>query len=107
DVVVKQTNSVRLWGQIKDCNGRPVPYALIKLLVPCYVQGRMEYRGVAHTAADCNGFYQFDLCVKDQPTKYRLLVGKAAVGNERVDNGVVTCNPCNAPDICIQNPCGN
>lgn len=99
DIYVREFESVRLWGQIKGCNGKPVPYALLKLVKvikkPC---GTCEYHGISHSISDCQGFYQFDLCAKEKNAKYKILVSKAVVGRERVilsNDG--NCNACSTP----------
>lgn len=95
DIVVEREKCVRLWGQVKDCDGNPVKDALVKLLKPVYRYGKIEYVGVAHTITDCLGFYQFDLCPEDEKTKFRVIVGKASKGNERyIDDEGGICNPC-------------
>ena len=94
DVVVAKERCVRLWGQIKDCEGKPVKDALVKLLKPIWKYGKMEFVGVAHTMTDCLGFYQFDLCPDEENTKFRVIVGKATKGNERIITTGSICNPC-------------
>lgn len=101
DVVVSPAlRTVRIWGQIKDCEGRAAANTLVKLVRVIYVCGKMEYEGVAHTMSDCEGFYQFDVCLDDENCRYKLLVSKAATGNERVvcDDG--NCDPCNPCEPC-------
>lgn len=100
DAVISYRNSVRVWGQIRDCDGNPVPYAylkLVKLVDTTYV-------GVAHTISDCMGFYQFDICPCTDGTNFKLIVGKASKnGREKVVSTGITgtnCNPCNAPAPC-------
>jgi hypothetical protein len=97
DIRVGKTkkNCIRVWGQVKDCEGRPVPEAQVKLLKSYYYHGNIEFEGVAHTTTDCLGFYQFDVCLEDEHTKFRIIVGKASTGGkERVINGKGICNPC-------------
>lgn len=101
DVVVESAakegpcNIVRLWGQIKDCQGNPVPHALLKLVkVVCTTAGK-EYQGIAHTVSDCEGFYQFDLCYCDGSECYKILVSKAYTGPEQViETGGGNCHAC-------------
>lgn len=102
DIVVARKKSIRVWGQVKDCNGQPVSCALVKLLRPVYVRGRVEYEGVAHGVTDCMGFYQFDLCdcCDDHNKKFRVIVSKAAVGGERVISSNGLCDPCNPKNDC-------
>ena len=107
DVTVDTRNTVRLWGQIKDCNGKPVPNAYLKL-VKMTSNGLV---GVAHTISDCLGFYQFDICPNKDGCKFTLLVGKAAMGKERVISGGpngsshANCNVCQpTPDFCPPYP---
>lgn len=94
DIEVSRKNTVRLWGQIKDCEGKPVEGALVKLLKQTVVCGKPNYVGVAHAVTDCLGFYQFEICTCHSSTKYRILVGKAAIGSEKIINSTGTCNPC-------------
>ncbi len=105
DIVVSEFNSVRLWGQIVNCNGEAVSNALLKLVkivVDC--NGKCLYQGIAHTVSDCNGFYQFDLCVDDPCAKYKVLVNKSATGTERViEDNTGNCNACVSPSY---TPCG-
>ncbi|MEG0013673.1 MAG: hypothetical protein RR324_02380 [Cellulosilyticaceae bacterium] len=98
DVVVESTNGsnvVRLWGQIKDCNGKPVANALLKLVkVVCSAAGT-QYQGIAHTVSDCEGFYQFDLCYCDGSECYKVLVSKAYTEPEQVIlTGTGNCKAC-------------
>ncbi len=106
DIVVSEFNSVRLWGQVVNCTGEPVANALLKLVKVVYdCAGKCVYQGIAHTVSDCNGFYQFDLCVDDPCAKYKVLVNKSAVGTERIiDTGTGNCNACTQPDY---TPCGD
>ncbi len=96
DIVVDEYSSVRLWGQILSCGGEPIADALIKLVRVVYdCHGRCVYQGISHTVSDCQGFYQFDLCVDEPDAKYKVLVNKTAVGTERiieVDGG--NCKAC-------------
>lgn len=95
-----ECNVIRLWGQIKDCNGCAVPNALLKLLKVEKYKGKCEYKGVAHTVSDCEGFYQFDLCYCDGSENYKILVSRtSSVGDELImltDDG--NCNVCNRND---------
>lgn len=95
DVTVNYRDTVRVWGQIKDCNGKPVPYAYVKLLK----KTPNGLNGIAHTVTDCLGFYQFDICVCKEgfDNEYTILVGKASTGSEKVvSTGLkgANCNPC-------------
>lgn len=85
---------VRVWGQVKDCEGKPVPDAQVKLLKSYYYHGKMDFEGIAHTTTDCMGFYQFDVCMTDEHSKFRILVGKASTGKERVIHSKGICDPC-------------
>ncbi|MEG0229547.1 MAG: hypothetical protein RR640_02980, partial [Oscillospiraceae bacterium] len=72
DVTVGERRAVRVWGQIRDCQGRPIGKALLKLVRKINSCGRERYIGVAHTVTDCEGFYQFDVCV-DERGSYKIL----------------------------------
>lgn len=101
DVTVGHRDSVRVWGQIKDCAGNPVAHAYLKLIK---VSNNSQV-GIAHTITDCLGYYQFDICPcgENAGNNYRLLVGKASVGGgERTIASGVTgtnCNPCNGSGV--------
>lgn len=90
DIPVSSYNSLRIWGQVKDAFDNPVPYALLKLIRNT---GRQvsTYTGVAHATADCNGFYQFDICPDDVST-YKLLASRPNMGSELVINDP-NCSP--------------
>lgn len=109
DVVVKKTSpSVRLWGQIKDCDGYPISNALIKLVKVIICHGSYKYEGIAHTVSDCNGFYQFDLCSSDcRDNTYKVIVGKSIVSNEKVVDYEGNCDVCSNCDICDNCNCCN
>lgn len=81
DMHVKSFNSYRIWGQIVDEKNNPIPYALLKLIKLDH-NGKIRC-GIAHTVADCQGYYQFDLC--DKPNRddhYRIIVSKSNTGSE-------------------------
>lgn len=100
DIVVKQLEpSIRLWGQIKDCYGNPVKGCLLKLLKVVEKCGKVEYCGIAHTVADCEGFYQFDLPKPCYGARYKIIVSKAATGGERKIEDAENCNCC-TPNVC-------
>ncbi|MGL4740668.1 MAG: hypothetical protein ACRC41_07665 [Sarcina sp.] len=94
DITVGTRESVRVWGQIRDCDGNPVPYAYLKLIKET-TQGMF---GVAHTITDCYGYYQFDICRCTDGSRFTILVGKAARGREKVVSTGI--NGSNCPDIC-------
>lgn len=92
DITVNYRDSVRIWGQIRDCSNKPVPYAYLKLIK---VSSDGGYEGIAHTMSDCLGFYQFDVCPCQDGTCFRILVGKASVGGkETVLQPGANCNNC-------------
>ena len=95
DVYVSEMNTVRLWGQVLNCNEEPVANALIKLVkVMEDCSGKRVYQSVAHSVSDCNGCYQFDLNENDVTAKYVVMVNKSVVGTERVVQTMGCCNPC-------------
>lgn len=102
DIVVSEFNSVRIWGQIVNCNGEPVPNALIKLIRVSkdnYDKESCYYQGIAHTVSDCQGFYQFDINADSSKEQFKILVGKSATGTERVINpNTGNCNACSTND---------
>ncbi|MGL5354626.1 MAG: hypothetical protein ACRDA5_15140 [Clostridium sp.] len=106
DIVVGYHKSVRVWGQVKDCNGHLIPCAYVKLL-KVTPNGLV---GIAHTLSDCQGFYQFDICVSNDGCNFTIVVGSAATGNERVVSTGLAGTSCNSiinGNICNTNPCNN
>lgn len=96
DIVVSKKRSVRIWGQVKDCDDNPVPNVLVKLLKPIYCHGKLDYEGISHTISDCNGFYQFEICPCKEDKKYKIIVSQAAFGKERtLSDNMDNCNSCN------------
>lgn len=96
DIPVTTYESIRVWGQVVDHNGTPVPYALLKLIkcIDC------SYTGVAHTTADCQGYYQFDLC-PERCAHYKILASKSPTGQEYALNDPGNCpTNCDVPDPC-------
>lgn len=100
DIVVSEFCSIRLWGQIKTCNGAPVKNALLKLVKVNVKPCGCEYQGIAHTVSDCNGFYQFDLCDIEKDACYKVIVGKASTGCERTISTQGNCQPCLLKSSC-------
>ncbi len=108
DIVVNEFKSVRLWGQVVNCYGRPVCNALLKLIkITSDRSGKCSYQGVAHTVSDCDGFYQFDLCADDHCSKYKVIVSKTATGPERTipyetaNCNTCQCNSCNGASVYV------
>ncbi len=100
DIQVDRRNTVRLWGQVKDCNNYPVKCALVKLVKIVYKNNVPCFEGVAHTVTDCMGFYQFDICSPYKEEKFKVIVSKPAIGRERKVNNE-KCNPCKHDCSCI------
>ena len=90
-IVVKERDSVRIWGQVVDCDNCPVAYALVKLLKEgC----NCNFESISHTMTDCNGFYQFDVCPEDQGREFVVLAGKDAESRESVASSGIRDNNC-------------
>lgn len=105
DVKVEEFQTKRLWGQIVNCEGRPVPNTLIKLVKVLRKSCETEYIGMAHTVTDCEGFYQFDICAKEE-SDYKIIVNKAVIGDEMViQTGGGNCNACDSCDYNTYQPC--
>lgn len=98
DLRVNRKRSVRIWGQIKDCDNIPVSGVLVKLLKVIKYSNKQDFIGVSHTVTDCNGFYQFELA-KCDGSDFKIIVSKDAVGKERTispsTNDCDTCDDCN------------
>ena len=105
DIVVSRSNTVRVWGQVKDCNNNPIANALVKLVKPVLINGCIEHDGVAHTLTDCAGFYQFDVETPKNNVRYKVLVGKATDGAEKTIYNTGNCQPCQPPPCNPQPPC--
>lgn len=96
DIKVAEFDSLRLWGQVLNCNCQGVSNVLVKLVRIICTENGEKYQGIAHTISDCNGFYQFEICREDRNFKYKVLVSKAATGPEVVyTNTNGECNSCN------------
>lgn len=95
DVTVGKANkTVRIWGRVTDCYANPVCGALIKLVKESCYCDEVKLVGVAHTESDCEGFYQFNVNPCEKGNAYKVIVSKAASGNERVISGGGNCKPC-------------
>ena len=104
DIPVSQYRSIRLWGQVRDSSGNPIPYALLKLVKS--TNGN-DYCGIAHTTADCQGFYQFDLC-PDDGAEYKILASKSNAGAELTMHNSGNCPTSQASyDPCSDCPCND
>ncbi len=97
DVKVSEYDSLRLWGQIINCENKPVANALVKLVKVVEAEHGTKLHGVAHTISDCNGFYQFEICPQDKNCKFKVIVSKANTGPEFVHQGLGDCDPCANP----------
>lgn len=96
DIIVSEINSIRLWGQVKNCHGTPVPNVLLKLVRVTKTCSGYKYDGIAHTISDCNGFYQFDVCYTPSGVCYKVIASKASIGPERIITST-NCEPCYNP----------
>lgn len=57
----------------------------IKLVKVEECNGGCEFKGIAHTVIDCEGFYQLDLCYCDGSECYKILVSRAvSKGNKAI-----------------------
>ena len=92
DILVSRVNTVRIWGQVKDCEGNAVSNALVKLVKPVEKCGHVEYQGIAHAITDCNGFYQFDIAPCSGNTNFKILVGKSTSATDRIITNKENCN---------------
>lgn len=102
DIVVKVVRCVRVWGQVITCEGKPVEEALVKLVKVICKDGKTRLKGIAHTVTDCKGFYQFDICEKEEKALYKIIVSKPAKGKEREICGLGECKPCDCkPCDCV------
>lgn len=111
DIMVEEFNAKRVWGQVVNCNNRPIANCLVKLVKIICENGQKYYKGIAHTITNCEGFYQFDIC-SDNCSCYKIIVNKSTTGTEAIiDNRGGNCNTC-SPNYCgpngeSYNPCNN
>lgn len=105
DIIVSEFNSIRIWGQVKNCNGQPVAHVLVKLLKVIKTCNGFKYEGVSHTISDCSGFYQFDICDNLSCNHYKILVGKSVCDPKKIviDSNCDLCN--NKCNKCTENNC--
>lgn len=76
DLEVKRKISFKLWGQVKDSQGKFVEDAFVILLKPKYIRGEIEYIPISTTVSDSIGFYQFDIEKLEKGLKYKVSVSK-------------------------------
>lgn len=76
DFIIEKKYLSKLWGQVKDTDGKCVEDAFVILLKPKYIKGIVEYFPIATTVSDCMGFYQFEIDSLEKGLKYRVSVGK-------------------------------
>lgn len=76
DFEVEKKTTSKLWGQVKDTDGRCVEGAFVMLLKPKYIRGNIEYVPIATAVSDCMGFYQFEIDQIEKGCKYKVSVGK-------------------------------
>lgn len=84
DITVSEVRSIRLWGQVKNYEGKPIAGAMVKLIKVFSCECNYEYQGVAHTLSDGRGFYQFDISPEEAGSCFKIIVSKVATGRERV-----------------------
>lgn len=89
-VVVQERDTVRVWGQVVDCQNRGVPFALVKLLK----EGCRGLESISHSITDCDGFYQFEVCPERDGREFTILVSKDARSRERVESRGLRDNNC-------------
>lgn len=80
DITVCQYTGIRLWGQIVDEYNCAVPNILVKLVKLIDDNGKKDYKRIAHTSTDCDGFYQFEI-YSNEMAWYKILVGKPPTSN--------------------------
>lgn len=76
DLVVEKKKASKLWGQVKDLDGKYIEHAMVTLLKPQYIRGKIEYFSVGTTFSDCFGFYHFEIEKLDKGLKYMISVSK-------------------------------
>lgn len=75
---------VRLYGQVKNDCGCPLPRVLLKLVQVIGSDECVSCQGIAHTTSDCEGFYQFDLYYYEGNECYKVIVNEICGGLERI-----------------------
>lgn len=95
DIEVKRGKYIRLWGQVKDSNGEPVKFTLIKLAKELRQDSRLFFKCIGDSITDDYGFYQFDICVSDDwiPTTIRVFVSSKSMGKE-IEFNENECSSC-------------
>lgn len=76
DFVVGKKEIYKLWGQVKDVKGHSVYGALVTLLKPEYIKGKLEYTPILTAHSDCMGFYYFETKKLENNLKYIVTVSK-------------------------------
>lgn len=76
DIIAKKHFGIRIWGQIKDCNNKPIPEALVKLIKPMLYNNKIEYKSLAHCISDDDGFYQFEIDSQEDDSAFKIIASK-------------------------------
>lgn len=76
DLVVEKKHVAKLWGQVKDVEGNIIDCAMVTLLKPQYIRGKIEYFPLNTTFSDSLGFYHFEIDKLDKGLQYVVSVSK-------------------------------
>lgn len=75
DLVVAEKDTLRIWGEVKDCKNYPQNGVLVTLLRPEYINGKCEYVAECSTYTNSIGYYQFQMDIMGGDTNYKVAVG--------------------------------
>ncbi|MGL4739865.1 MAG: hypothetical protein ACRC41_03560 [Sarcina sp.] len=75
DISTTTHNGVNIWGQVKNRSNECIPFALVRLVKPCLLNGVVTIEEIAHCVSDSTGFYHFNILAKSNES-YQLLVSK-------------------------------
>lgn len=96
---------VRVWGQVLDKSGCPIPYALLKLVKVIDMPEGKKYQGMAHGISDSNGFYQFDVYYCEGNEYYKIIVSRMYTGCEEVQTPTCRKHDCKRKKPAPEGPC--
>lgn len=82
DISVERIKNTTVWGYVTDCENKPVPGVLVRLMkcIKCCT----NLQNVCFTYTNCEGFYKFEL-QKNVEGDYVILLSKCASYEDDVD----------------------
>lgn len=78
-----KSQSIRIWGQIKNFENMPISNALLNLIkITQTFNGTIKYESLSHTKSDSEGFYQFNISKQNNNSKLKILISNPQINNK-------------------------